>query len=141
MFLYKHKIGLRLRGIGIHAEAAQSLGVNVKLYQYIVVILSGALCGLAGAQLSLGNVTLFVEGMSAGRGWIAVAAVMLAQGNPLIAFVASFIFGFSDAISGHLQSFGIPVEFAQSFPYVFTVLSLIFIHYRKNRNISIYETI
>ncbi|NLD47679.1 MAG: ABC transporter permease [Clostridiaceae bacterium] len=141
ILLYKHKVGLRLRGIGEHAAAAQSLGVNVKFYQFAIVILSGALCGLAGAQLSLGNVRLFVEGMSAGRGWIAVAAVMLAQGNPLIAFAACFIFGFSDAISGRLQGIGIPVEFAQSFPYILTVISLIIIHYRKKKRSSVYESL
>lgn len=140
IFLYKHKVGLRLRGIGEHPTAAQSLGVNVPLYQYGAVVISGALCGLAGAQLSLGNVTLFVEGMSGGRGWIAVAAVMLSQGNPLSALLACIVFGFSDAISGRLQMVGIPVELAQSLPYIITIISLIIIHFRKKRGMTVYET-
>lgn len=141
IFLYKHKVGLRLRGIGEHPTAAQSLGVNVPLYQYGAIILSGALCGLAGAQLSLGNVTLFVEGMSGGRGWIAVAAVMLSQGNPLSAFLACIVFGFSDAITGRLQMIGLPIEIAQSLPYVITIISLVIINFRKKRGQTVYQTV
>lgn len=139
VFLYKHKIGLRLRGIGEYPTAAQSLGVNVKLYQFGAVILSGALCGLAGAQLSLGNVTLFVEGMSGGRGWIAVAAVMLSQGNPLSALLACLVFGFADAITGRLQIIGLPIELAQSLPYLVTVVSLVIMSFQKKQGLAVFE--
>lgn len=139
LLLYKHRIGLRLRGIGQYPVAAQSLGVNVHLYQFGAVILSGVLCGLSGAQLSLGNVRLFVENMSAGRGWIAVAAVMLGQANPISVFIACIVFGFSDAISGRLQTIGVPIELAQSLPYLVTLLSLMIIHFRKKQHNTLFD--
>jgi ABC-type uncharacterized transport system permease subunit len=139
ILLYRHSVGLRLRGIGELPSAAQALGVNVSLYQFGSVIFSGILCGLSGAQLSLGNVKLFVENMSAGRGWVAVAAVMLSQGNPISVFIACIVFGFSDAIGGRLQTIGVPVEFTQALPYLVTIISLLFIYLRKKRSDSLFE--
>ena len=82
--LFRTPIGLRLRGVGEQPDAAETLGVNVRNYRVVTVLVAGALCGLAGAQLSLGTVDLFAEDMSAGRGWIAVVAVMLARDNPAL---------------------------------------------------------
>ena len=75
LMLSRHVWGLRLRGVGEAPDAAATLGVSPVRYQYGAVLVSGVLCGLAGAQLALGNVTLFSENMTAGRGWIAVVAV------------------------------------------------------------------
>jgi ABC-type uncharacterized transport system permease subunit len=132
-YLFRHRLGLRLRGVGEVPEAAATLGVSVNGQRYVAVILSGVLCGLAGAQLSLGNVTLFVENMSAGRGWIAVAAVMLGQAHPLGVFGASLLFGLSDTISFRLQGLGMPSQFTGMVPYVITLLSLFAIQLQKRR--------
>ena len=127
--------GLRLRGVGEQPDAAETLGVPVARYRVVTVIVAGALCGLAGAQLSLGAVTVFAEDMSAGRGWIAVVAVMLGRNNPLYAAAACVLFGFADALSIHLQSLGLPNQLTDISPYVATLAALILSHRRRARAI------
>lgn len=124
--LFRHRLGLRLRGVGENPEAALTLGVPVARIRFATLMVSGALCGLAGAQLSLGNVTLFVENMSAGRGWMAVVAVMLGRGHPLGVLAASFLFGFTDSLGFRLQGLRLPSQFTEMLPYLVTLLSLFF---------------
>ncbi|GAB4420254.1 MAG: ABC transporter permease [Anaerolineae bacterium] len=133
LLLFRHALGLRMRGVGEHPEAAATLGVNVTALRYLAVLLSGALCGLAGAQLSLGNVTLFVENMSAGRGWIAVVAVMFGQAHPLGVFAASLLFGLADSIGFRLQGLQMPSQFTGMVPYVVTLVSLFIIEAQRRR--------
>jgi len=133
LFLFRHKLGLRLRGVGEEPEAAATLGVSVNKMRYLAILASGVLCGLAGAQLSLGNVTLFVENMSAGRSWIAVAAVMLGQAHPIGVFGASVLFGLSDTISFRLQGMGLASQFTDMVPYLVTLLSLFAIELQRKR--------
>jgi ABC-type uncharacterized transport system permease subunit len=135
--LFRQTLGLRLRGVGENPTAAATLGVNVSLYRHGVLIASGALCGLAGAQLSLGNVTLFVEGMSAGRGWIAVVAVMLGRAHPLGVVAASFLFGFTDAVGFRLQGLEFPPQLTEALPYIVTLASLfVYSAYRRRRRLK-----
>lgn len=134
--LFRHRIGLRLRGVGEMPEAAETLGVNVKVMRYGAIIVSGLLCGLAGAQLSLGQVTLFVENMSAGRGWIAVVAVMFGQAHPIGVFLASVLFGFADSIGFRLQGVGLPSQFTGMVPYVVTLIAL-FITQARRKNATL----
>jgi ABC-type uncharacterized transport system permease subunit len=131
--LYRHVWGLRIRGVGEHSAAAETLGVNVAAIQYGVLILSGVLCGLAGAQLSLGNVTLFVENMSAGRGWIAVVAVMLGQANPLGVAATSLLFGFTDSLGFRLQGLNLPSQLTEAVPYLATLAGLFLVAMRRRR--------
>lgn len=133
LLLFRHALGLRMRGVGEHPEAAATLGVNVTALRYLAVLLSGALCGLAGAQLSLGNVTLFVENMSAGRGWIAVVAVMFGQAHPLGVFAASLLFGLADSVGFRLQGLQMPSQFTGMVPYVVTLVSLFIIEAQRRR--------
>ena len=128
ILLFNTKLGLRMRGIGKHPEAATTLGVNVKKTQYIAVIACGALCGLAGAQLSLGNVVMFVEEMSGGRGWIAIVATLLGQAHPIGVFLASTLFGFVSSLSFRIQGLGWPQEFTEMLPYVITIISLVIVY-------------
>lgn len=128
--LYKTAIGLRLRGVGEDAGAAESMGVNVRRYKIVTVLIAGALSGLGGAQLSLGTVGIFSEDMGAGRGWIAVVACMLGRDNPLYAALACVLFGVADALSIKLQSQGLPNQLTDVLPYVVTLLALI-LSYRK----------
>lgn len=118
-------LGLRLRGVGERPLAAASLGVDPVRYQYGAVLMSGVLCGLAGAQLALGNVVQFSEGMSAGRGWIAVVAVMLARAHPFGVLGACVLFGYADALGFRLQGNGLPAQITDAAPYVVTLLALI----------------
>ncbi len=131
VLLFHHRLGLRLRGVGEQPEAAESLGVRVQALQYGALIASGLLCGLAGAQLSLGQVTLFVENMSAGRGWIAVVAVMFGRAHPLGVFAASILFGLADSVGFRLQGVGIPAQFTGMVPYVVTLVALFFVQSRR----------
>jgi ABC-type uncharacterized transport system permease subunit len=134
--LFRTPLGLRMRGIGEQAVAAETLGVKVDALRYLAVILSGVFCGLAGAQLSIGIVTLFVQDMAAGRGWISVVAVMLGQSNPLGVFTASIFFGFANSLGFRLQGLGMPSQFTGMLPYVVTLLAFLLIRARQKRKRS-----
>ena len=131
--LFRTPVGLRMRGVGEQPDAAETLGVDVARYRIVTVLVAGAFCGLAGAQLSLGAVSVFAEDMSAGRGWIAVVAVMLGRNNPLYAAAACVLFGFADALSVHLQSQGLPNQLTDIAPYVATLAALVISHRRRIR--------
>jgi general nucleoside transport system permease protein len=131
--LFLTPVGLRLRGVGEQPDAAGTLGVDVARYRIVAVLVAGALTGLAGAQLSLGAVSVFSEDMSAGRGWIAVVAVMLGRNNPLYAAAACVLFGFADAIGVNLQSRGLPNQLTDVAPYAATLLALVISHRHKVR--------
>ena len=124
--LFKTPLGLRLRGVGERPLAAQTMGVSPTKYQYGAVLASGVLTGLAGAQLALGNVVQFAEGMSAGRGWIAVVAVMLARAVPLWTLLAALLFGFVEAVGYRLQGQGFAAQITDAAPYVVTLIALLF---------------
>ena len=129
--MFYHRWGLRVRGVGEKPQAAQTLGVSATKTRGTVIIISGMLCALGGAQLALGNVTLFVENMSAGRGWIAVVAVMLGQAHAFAVFLASLLFGFVDSLSFRLQGLGLVAQLTEALPYLMTLVSLIIIALRR----------
>jgi simple sugar transport system permease protein len=132
LLLFYHRWGLRVRAVGEQPAAAMAAGVNAGRVRCGVIVLSGMLCALGGAQLALGNVTLFVENMSAGRGWIAVVAVMLGQAYPLAVFSACVLFGAVDSLSFRLQGLGLVSQLTDALPYGITLISLIIIAgYRK----------
>lgn len=117
--------GLRLRAIGDKPEAAHTLGVSVNALRWQAVLVSGALAGLGGVWLVLSG-TSFVAGMSAGRGYIALAAVIMGSWRPIWACAASLLFGFAEALEVNLQTFstGIPNELIQAFPYILTMITV-----------------
>jgi simple sugar transport system permease protein len=120
-------LGLRLRAVGEDAPAADAAGVNVVLYRAGAVLAGGVLCAMAGAHLSLVGSHLWVDGMVAGRGWIAVAMVTLARWNALRAIAASLLFGAIQALVPQLLSSGlnVPVYFIEMSPYLATLAYLI----------------
>lgn len=125
-YLFKTVSGFRLIAAGENPTAARSLGIKVSRIQYGAVLVSGMLCGLAGAQLSLGNVTMFSEGMTDGRGFIALVATMLGQSNPLGVAASSLLFGLMESLSIRLQGFALPTNFTDMVPYVVTLLAMFF---------------
>ena len=133
VFLFRTPIGLRLRGVGERPAAAQTLGVSPTKYKYMAVMASGVLAGLAGAQLSLGNVVQFAENMSSGRGWVAVVAVMLGRAHPVGVLGASLLFAFAEALGFRFQGNGLPVQITDALPFVMTLLALVIARKRFSR--------
>jgi len=136
LYIYKTRPGLHLRAVGENPAAADSLGVNVFLSRYVYVIAGGMLAGLGGAYLSLAYAPSWLENMTAGRGWIAVALVIFALWNPVRALAGAYIFGGIDALGFRLQVLGlaVPTFFLKMLPYVFTVLVLILVIGRRKAN-------
>ena len=122
--LYRTPWGLRIRAVGEHPKAAATVGINVINIRYACVVLSGMLAGVAGAHLSIGTLSVFVRDMTAGRGFIALAAMIFGKWHPLGALAASLLFGFSEALQMRLQGGGIPGQLIQAVPYVFTMIVL-----------------
>ncbi len=127
IYLFKTRKGLNLRAVGENAAAADASGINVNLYKYVHIIIGGALCGLGGAYLSLVTIPVWQEGVTAGRGWIAVALVIFASWNPTKAMIGAFLFGGLDILGFRLQSMGIHVSqyLIDMLPYIATVAVLI----------------
>jgi simple sugar transport system permease protein len=121
--VFKTPFGLRLRAAGYNAACLDTSGVRTSHIRIWSLLLCGILCGLAGAYLSLGYVTLFSENMSAGRGWISLAAIILVNGSPWGIALISLLFGFSDGFGLLLQQY-IPSQFASMAPYVATLVAL-----------------
>lgn len=131
--LFKTPFGLRLRAVGEKPEAADAAGIPVLRMRYLGVILSGVLAAAGGAYLSIGQSSFFTKGMSAGKGYIALAALILAKWRPFQVLLACLFFGFTEALSIQLQGASwarlpngdsIPVQFIEIIPYVLTIIVL-----------------
>ncbi len=137
-YLYKTRAGLFLRALGENPAAVDSVGVNVFRLRYVYIIIGGALAGLGGAYLSLAYAPCWLENMTAGRGWIAVALVIFAIWDPWRALAGSYLFGGVDALGFHLQVIGLPVSIfiLNMLPYIFTILVLILVLIRKGGRLA-----
>jgi general nucleoside transport system permease protein len=122
--LYRTPFGLRVRAVGEHPAAAASVGVPVKRVRYMAVILSGMLCGLAGAYLALDQ-HQFTDNMTAGRGFIALAATIFGRWDPVRAGLACLLFAAAETLQIRLQgSQAIPSQFVEMIPYLLTIIAL-----------------
>jgi general nucleoside transport system permease protein len=127
LFLKKTKLGLHIKAAGEHPLALETIGVSVYKMRYIAVLVSGLSSGLAGAFLSIENSVSFTEGMTNGKGFIALAAMISGGWNPVGAFLASIFFGFADALQIRFQVFKVlpvPEEIFIIFPYIATVIAV-----------------
>lgn len=128
--MYKTPFGLRLRAVGENPAAADAAGVKVIQLRYTAVIISGILAAAGGAYLSTGQSSLFTRGMTAGRGFIALAALILAKWKPVPVLLACLFFGFTEALTIPLANYRLasgetlPVQFVQIIPYVLTIIVL-----------------
>jgi len=124
--LFKSKWGLRTRAVGEHPTAAESVGINVNRLRFKNVILAGAIAGLGGAFFTLGAVGSFSKEMTAGKGFIALAALIFGRWSPMGAVAAALIFGFADNLQGLLTIIGTPIpsEFMLMAPYVATIIAV-----------------
>jgi ABC-type uncharacterized transport system permease subunit len=132
-FLFKSRRGLKLRAIGDNHGSAHALGINVIRTRYLAVVFGGACAGLAGAQLSLVYTPQWVENMSAGRGWIALALVVFASWRPWRVLAGGYLFGAVTIGQLHAQAFGIgiPSQVLSALPYVATIVVLIIISHNR----------
>lgn len=124
--LFKTTYGLRLRMVGENPQAASAMGLPVHALKYSGVLICGALAGYGGAFLSLDQLNMFVRGMTAGRGYIAVAIQILGRYNPFYIVPCALLFGFCDAVQIYLQGQGVPTQLIQMLPYAATLLVLAF---------------
>lgn len=126
ILMNKTRWGLRVRSVGEHPKAADTLGINVFRVRYISVLLSGAIAGLAGTYMSIGAAGRFNEGMSVGKGFLGLAAMIFGNWNPFGAFAGSLIFGFFDSWQEKLSllQVGIPVDLLGMAPYIATMIVL-----------------
>lgn len=124
VLLFKTRYGLRLRMVGENPKAASAVGLKVRALKYSGVLICGALAGYGGAFLSLDQLNMFVRGMTAGRGYIAVAINILGRYNPANIVLCALLFGFCDAVQIYLQGQGIPAQLIQMLPYVVTLIVL-----------------
>ncbi|WP_439271114.1 ABC transporter permease [Pseudochrobactrum sp. HB0163] len=128
--LYRTRFGLRLRAVGENPAAVDTAGISVSFLRYRAVIICGLLCGFAGAYLATAQGAGFVKDMTAGKGYIALAALIFAKWRPVSAMYACLLFGFLDALSIRLQGQtlpiigDVPVQFMQALPYILTVILL-----------------
>jgi general nucleoside transport system permease protein len=123
--IYRTRFGLRLRAVGENPEAADTAGISVVKMRYAGVLISGALAALGGAYLSIGQNSLFTRNMTAGRGFIALAALIFGKWDPVGALLACLFFGLAEAIAIRMQgTVNIPNQFIQMIPYVLTIVVL-----------------
>lgn len=127
--LFRTRFGLRLRAVGENPESVDTAGVSVIRLRYSAVLIAGVLCGLAGTYLATGLAAGFVKEMSAGRGFIALAALIFAKWRPGYALMACLLFGLLEALGNRFQNIDIlgvpiPVQFMQALPYILTVVIL-----------------
>ena len=129
--LYRTPFGLRLRSVGENPEAADAAGIRVNRLRYVGVVLSGVLAGVGGAYLSIGQSSLFTRNMTAGRGFIALAALIFGKWRPVQTMLACVLFGCADALTIQMQGVAklpsgedVPVQFIQMIPYLVTIVVL-----------------
>jgi len=123
--LAKTPLGLQIRSVGENPHAAQSVGVRVNRVQFVSLLISGFFAALGGAYMSMGYLSLFTRDMTAGRGWIGLAAEAVGRSTTLGTFLSSMLFGAADALANALQVLKIPAELVGTTPYVTTVICLV----------------
>lgn len=126
ILINKTPFGMKIKACGENPMAAATVGVNVNRIRLICIIITGALSGFAGAQISLGFLSMFSENMTAGRGYIAIAAIIFARAIPVRVLLVSLLFGFSEALSNVLQLLKFPAEIVLMLPYLFVIVFLVF---------------
>lgn len=125
VLIYKTKLGRHIRAVGENEAAAESVGISAVKMKYIAYGLSGLVASFGGVNLSMGYLSIFQRDMTAGRGFIALAAIFLGGKRPLGVLFGAIVFGFAEALSNQIGSLGVPPQWIQMIPYVATILALV----------------
>jgi simple sugar transport system permease protein len=136
VMLYRTPFGAHLRAVGENAQAAASVGINVKRVQYTALLFSGFLAALGGINLSMGYLTIFQANMTAGRGFIALAAVFLGNKNPIGTVIAATIFGAATALGAQLGTLRVPNQVIEMIPPFVTIAALVIYNLRRRAQIA-----
>jgi simple sugar transport system permease protein len=125
--MYKTTFGLKMRAVGENPSAADNVGVNVYTMRYLCLMWGGAMAGLAGGYISLAELGLFFEGMTAGRGWIAIAIVIFGAWSPVRILAGALIFGVIDSLALHVMVVApqVPFQLLLTLPYVLSIAILV----------------
>ncbi|GHV95088.1 ABC transporter permease [Spirochaetia bacterium] len=132
-FMYHTPAGLRMRATGQHDMAVTTAGGNVKAIRYTAIMVSGILCGLGGAHLSIGHLSMYTDNMTNGRGFIAMAAAVFGKNTPIGTFLGALLFSFTDAVTMKIQTGGFPPLLVQMIPYVLTLITLLVVAIQTKR--------
>lgn len=132
--IQRSKMGLRLRATGFNPKVVDSVGIKSTPIKFQALMICGLLCGLGGTALSLGYMSLFTENMSAGRGWIALAIIILTKGQTVGILLLSLLFGMFEGIGLSLQNVGIASQFTSMLPYISTIVALYIFSVKSKKN-------
>ena len=135
-FLEKTRLGIQIRSTGENPKATETQGINIFRIKYLSVMIGGGFSALAGAHLSISYSKSWIEGMAAGRGWIAIALTIFALWNPGRAIWAAFLFGFIFVVQYLLQPLGISPNFLSMLPYIATLIILLLISFKDPRRLN-----
>jgi len=135
-FLEKTRLGIQIRSTGENPRATETQGINVSRIKYLSILIGGGFSALAGAHLSISYSKSWIEGMTAGRGWIAIALTIFALWNPARAIWAAFLFGFIFVVQYLLQPLGISPNFLSMLPYIATLIILLLISFKDPRRLN-----
>ncbi len=135
-FLEKTRLGIQIRSTGENPKATETQGIHIVRIKYLCVLIGGGFSALAGAHLSISYSKSWIEGMTAGRGWIAIALTIFALWNPGRAIGAAFLFGFIFVVQYLLQPLGISPNFLSMLPYIATLIILLFISFKDPRRLN-----
>jgi general nucleoside transport system permease protein len=130
LYLYRTRAGLHLRSVGESPRSADAMGINVTKYRYVHTLIGGALAGIGGSMFTLQIATNWIDGLTAGAGWIAIALVIYSFWRPELLIVGAYLFGVFTSIGFDLQARGItaiPSEFWSALPYLMTIAALVLV--------------
>jgi simple sugar transport system permease protein len=133
LVLYKTPLGLRIRSVGENEHAAQSVGISVIKYKYYALAIAGTMVGLGGAFMTMGYVSFFSKGMTAGRGFIGMAAESMGRGTPIGVLLSSMLFGAADSLAVRLQMMDFPPQLIQMIPYLITIIAIAIYSYLNHK--------
>ena len=123
--MYKTPFGLRLRGVGINPEAAQTAGINVRQYRWVCLLIMGASMGMAGSYMPLCGMSLFSENMTRGRGFLCLTSILVGGGHPIKTALVAMLFAYSNSLTLVLSTFGFPTQILMMLPYVMVLVVLV----------------